>query len=348
MAGTPTRRAADADPPEPVVSSLPPAAPLPLSRFQQLHTLDVDQARHVVTEVFCPHRLTALDRARQFETRLHTVRTSHISLCYLDYGGRVHIAPHAQESFYLVLIPLAGRAQLNHGREEALYDSDGAAVPPVDRAYHIEVSAGSPHLVVRIARDSLEEHLRSMVARPVAQSIRFDLKMDMTAPAVRSWRKVVGLFLDEVDGDGLIPQHPLAMRELERLLLGQLLLAQPNNYSALLHEHPGGATYQAVRRAAELIEARAAEQLTVEDLARATALSVRALQQGFRRFRDTTPMSYLCEVRLQHAREDLLTADPAGTTVTEIALRWGFLHAGRFAARYRGRFGELPSATLHR
>jgi hypothetical protein len=93
------------------MSSPPSSGCLPLSRFEQLHTLDVGQAQHAVTEAFCPHRLTALDKARQFETRFHSVRTSDVSLSYLDYGGRVHIAPYEQESFYLVLVPLAGRAE---------------------------------------------------------------------------------------------------------------------------------------------------------------------------------------------------------------------------------------------
>lgn len=321
---------------------------LPLSRFEQLHTLDVDQARHAVAEAFCPHLLTPMDKGRGFETRFRAARTSNVRLCYLDYGGGVHISPSAQESFYLVLIPLAGRAELSHGRERAQYDANGAGVPPIDRPYHIDVSAGSPHLVVWIARAGLEEHLRTTLGHPVAAPVRFAPGMDMTAPAVRSWRRVVDLLLDELDGDGGIPQHPLAMRELERLLLGQLLRAQPSNYSDLLHGRPGNAAPPAIRRAAELIEAHAAEQFTVEDLARATSLSVRTLQQGFRRYRDTTPMSYLWEVRLRHAREELLAADPTRTTVTDVALRWGFLHAGRFAARYRARYGESPSATLRR
>jgi transcriptional regulator GlxA family with amidase domain len=85
---------------------------------------------------------------------------------------------------------------------------------------------------------------------------------------------------------------------------------------------------------------------TVEDIAEATGLSVRTLQEGFRRFLDTTPMSHLREVRLRHVREELAAADPTSTTVTETATRWGFLHSGRFSAQYHQRFGELPSVTL--
>lgn len=322
--------------------------PLPLSRFQRLHTRDVAEARHTVAEAFCPHRLEVPAGAGDFETRFHAVRAGQVSLCFLDYGGRVEIFPEPQESFYLVLAPLAGRAGLTHDRSDALYDNSGAAVPPVDRAYRIEVGARSPHLVLRIPRTVLEDRLQAMMARPVAEPVRFDLHMDRTSPGVRSWWRVVSLLLDEAENEGVILRNPLALREVERLLLGQLLLGQPNNYSALLRGQGVRVAPRAIRRATQVIEERAAYPFTVEDLAHETALSVRALQQGFRTYLGTTPTAYLRDVRLRRAREDLLTAAPADETVAAIAARWGFLHVSRFAAHYRDRYGELPSVTLHR
>ncbi|MFC9283954.1 helix-turn-helix domain-containing protein [Streptomyces collinus] len=51
-------------------------------------------------------------------------------------------------------------------------------------------------------------------------------------------------------------------------------------------------------------------------------------------------------VRLAHAHHDLVAADPDdGTTVTGIAARWGFHHAGRFAAEYRETYGRAPHRT---
>ncbi|WP_431934031.1 helix-turn-helix domain-containing protein [Nonomuraea jabiensis] len=34
------------------------------------------------------------------------------------------------------------------------------------------------------------------------------------------------------------------------------------------------------------------------------------------------------------------------TTVTEVALRWGFTHLSRFASFYRETYGHAPSVTL--
>ncbi|WP_094783336.1 helix-turn-helix domain-containing protein [Paraburkholderia ribeironis] len=38
----------------------------------------------------------------------------------------------------------------------------------------------------------------------------------------------------------------------------------------------------------------------------------------------------------------------ANTSVTDVALRLGFAHVGRFSADYRAAFGEPPAATLRR
>jgi AraC-like DNA-binding protein len=57
-------------------------------------------------------------------------------------------------------------------------------------------------------------------------------------------------------------------------------------------------------------------------------------------------MTYLRQVRMTRAHEDLLAADPDETTATAIARRWAFGHYGRFAADYQRRFGREPSETL--
>ncbi|MFJ9644092.1 helix-turn-helix domain-containing protein [Streptomyces sp. NPDC101206] len=73
-----------------------------------------------------------------------------------------------------------------------------------------------------------------------------------------------------------------------------------------------------------------------------------ALQYAFARHAATTPLAYLRRVRLAPVHAELTAAAPAdgGVTVTEVAARWGFTHAGRFAAAYRNAYGASPSQTL--
>ncbi|WP_448334137.1 helix-turn-helix transcriptional regulator, partial [Streptomyces sp. DSM 41534] len=95
------------------------------------------------------------------------------------------------------------------------------------------------------------------------------------------------------------------------------------------------------------IEANADRDITLADIAEAVYVTPRALQYMFRRHLELSPMGYLRQVRLNHARRQLLNADPATTTVQAVAARWGFAHTGRFAAAYRRTFGENPSDTLN-
>ena len=53
-------------------------------------------------------------------------------------------------------------------------------------------------------------------------------------------------------------------------------------------------------------------------------------------------------IKLGRVRAELLRSDPSKVRVTDVAMRWGFVHPSRFAEQYREQFDELPSVTLHR
>ena len=60
-----------------------------------------------------------------------------------------------------------------------------------------------------------------------------------------------------------------------------------------------------------------------------------------------SPKAVLRDLRFDRARRDLLRA-PSTATVTDIALRYGFAHLGRFSLACEKRYGEKPSEALHR
>lgn len=83
-------------------------------------------------------------------------------------------------------------------------------------------------------------------------------------------------------------------------------------------------------------------------MAQAARVGVRSLREGFRTHMGTTPLAYLRSVRLDLARRDLLAVAEGhvSQTVTDVALRWGFMHLGRFTGHYRKAYGETPSQTV--
>lgn len=102
-----------------------------------------------------------------------------------------------------------------------------------------------------------------------------------------------------------------------------------------------------LRRALSFIDANPDVSLTVVDIARATQVTPRALQLAFRRHLQVTPMEYVRRVRMDCAHHDLSVASPGdGTTVTDVAYRWGFSNPGRFAQQHRDEYGVTPSELL--
>ena len=102
-----------------------------------------------------------------------------------------------------------------------------------------------------------------------------------------------------------------------------------------------------LRRAVAFIHANVQSDIGLSDIAAAVGVTPRSVQYMFRRHLGTTPLEYLRRLRLDLAHRDLQAADPAVDTVTAIAGRWGFTHAGRFSIAHKQAFGIKPSRTLH-
>ncbi|MDN5001492.1 helix-turn-helix transcriptional regulator [Bradyrhizobium sp. GCM10027634] len=93
---------------------------------------------------------------------------------------------------------------------------------------------------------------------------------------------------------------------------------------------------------------RPEDMLSLSDLCTEVGVAQRTLNLACEEFLGQSAMRYARGRRLDHIRQCLLMSDPAATTVTEIAMRYGFWELGRFAQAYRVRFGEAPSKTLRR
>ena len=84
--------------------------------------------------------------------------------------------------------------------------------------------------------------------------------------------------------------------------------------------------------------------LTIADIALEVGVSVRALQAGFREWRQTTPCraaAIPCKVRAR-------LRNPTKRPVTGRGAAVGFAHLGRFSASYKAIFDETPGSTLRR
>ena len=316
-----------------------------LERFLVLRTSDVDEFRANIARFLTPHRLAPSGALGDFRTDLSMVDLGPISLVYgRNDGAELSVELTDELDYYDVNLALAGHNMLVTGDERTRVDQrTGAVISPRMRA-RMELSDGYAQLHVRIERPALERHLEELLGMPLAGPIRFAPTMDLTRPAAASWSQAVRLLVNDLDDpDGLAAGG--ADGPWNRFLLTGLLLAQPHNYSAQLQDRQAVRRPVPLKRVLDRIDADPAGDHSVESLALVAGITPRSLQRHFKQYVGASPLAYVQGVRLARVHDDLRQAPP-GTTVAEVALRWGFTHLSRFAGAYQRRYGVAPSATL--
>ena len=327
-----------------------PPAPLPLLRDHPVLTSrDIDDAREQVGRVFCPHGLQQLHSRQHLDCRLHHIPLGALSLNYLRYGADVAIHPGALENFYLVQIPLSGQAQIEYGQQHTLSDAGTAVILSPHRPVRMRWQGDCAQVLLHIPRTLMEQYA-AQVFGDQPSALDYQLALAQHNAASASWCQMLLDLVRNIDQHGSAwLQQPGAANAMQDWLLRSLLNVQPHNLST---DSPSPSTNSAlprhVQRAQEFIHAQAEQTITIADIAQAACVSVRALEEGFRRHLGSTPSVYLRQLRLDQVHQCLSQGATPVHSVLEVAHQYGFFHLGRFSAYYKQRFGQTPSATLAR
>ena len=232
-----------------------------------------------------------------------------------------------------------GRAERWHGDGGAyLADQPGRGRTSMFRGGVHEQAVIDPALPGQVAATG-----PGRTERPV----RFTGYEAISAAAARTWRHTYAYARDIVADLPDTAAHELLVANVARLLVATALATFPNNAltdPTIQDRHDGHMA--TLHRAVAFIDDNAHRDISIAEIAEAAHVTIRAVQHAFQRHMGTTPTAYLRRVRLDHAHQELVAADPAQQTVTAIAYRWGFPSPSRFAVYYRDVYGVLPGHTL--
>jgi AraC-like DNA-binding protein len=311
-------------------------------------TSDLDQARAVLGRHFYSNFVDVLSPATGWQARFDVMPTGAVTFGDLRFGADVRI-DFGELGAYHVDVPLTGQLAWHQGTvQPSVADRTSAAVfQPVGDTVLDRWQADCRLIAVKVERIALENTLAAMLDRPVTSPVRLEPRLDISSGLGSSWLRLVRMIMMDSAQQASLMDHPQIGRRLQESLVTGLLLATNHQYRTQLDSpRQFTAAPRAVRRAAEAMRAEPGRPFTVTGLAEMAGVSRRSLQQGFQRYVGMSPMTYLREVRLGCAHDDLRYGDPADVSVTAVAYRYGFLHMGRFSAMYRHRYGERPSQTL--
>ncbi|GLP65219.1 hypothetical protein TUSST3_18390 [Streptomyces sp. TUS-ST3] len=233
------------------------------------------------------------------------------------------------------------------GVSDSFGPGDVVSFAPPELSYAGRVHAARYNITM--LDPSLLDQVAATAGTRRPEPVRLTGHRPISAAAGDRLRTTIRYLQDHVLADAAVADHPLVASTAAQHLAAAVLATFPNTAST----DPTGPDRQdahptALRRALAFIDDHADRPLTVAQIAEAAHISVRALQYAFRRHLDSTPLAYVRRVRLAHAHDELAAADPEdGSTVTDIAARWGLYHPGRFATLYRDSYERAPSRTLH-
>ena len=314
----------------------------PLDSFPVIRTRDPEELRSNLARFYVQPKLELLGRNRKLHTVLNHHQPRDIRLTYASFDTEVRLQ-YPQTDFISQIFPIKGKAEVRIGGQSIVIDQECSAVVSAGTLLDLTSSAEYERLVLSVESTALTKKLSAMLGRTCQRPLNFHPAPDSSQPAARMLYGNFMFLVRESDND--LP--PLLLAELEQLVMVSMLHADRHNYSELLTREPIAVAPWQVRRAEEFIEANWNRPLDIEAIAAATGVSVRSLFRSFRQSRGQSPMEFVKQARLHHARRFLQRLDVA-TTVTDVAFACGFGDLGRFSKDYCKRFHERPSDTLRR
>lgn len=258
------------------------------------------------------------------------------------------IIGRGQPHLYGFVVMLAGAMEMVGGPNgTALAHGAKSMVLQGLAGTRVTTSDDSARFVLWVDAARLERVLAAELDASPGRPLAFAPGVDWNAGPARTVLRLIETLVDELrDPDGLATD-PVALETFTALLLQAILHRLEHNYTARLDGPHAAAAPRHLRRAEAFMHAAAERPVVLADVAAAAGCSLGSLHAAFRRFRDTTPLTALHDIRLQRAREALLAAG-SNEPVRAIARRFGFTNPSRFIAAYGRRFGEHPRDTRRR
>lgn len=243
-----------------------------------------------------------------------------------------------------LVVPLQGEHSVSQINGKSILMAPGvsaAFAPPGER-----IGRGGYRSVLMADLDLMR--LQSTWSTMLGEGSQSQRMIDVSSPqqlSLRELGKTIPHLCGIVDQLCSTPQSLVELGIDEHFYRLAVMLLQRDQPSECEGAPSAFASRKRLDLACQFAIANLTKTITLTELERAANLSSRALQYGFLRHFDCTPMQWVRNQRYSKVQQLLLSAEP-DTTVKSAAMAFGFFSASKLAAGYLQRFGELPSATL--
>lgn len=298
---------------------------------------DWERVSRDVAEAYFPHKLTVLGGQVESRLTLQTLDLGPVLIGHVGWGADVQVEC-AYPGAYEVNMPLTGHL-VSRGRHGSLTSVAGqATVFRADTPSLISHwDATCTVLGVKFDSGWLDREAERVLGTGLGRAAAvLPEQLDLQSGAAHGWRQLAGSLAMHFREPTLFIEQPAVQQQLAGAMAAGFLLASYPDLGRGPVARP-----RAVTRVLDAIRDDPARAWTVGEMAVLAGTSVRRMQEGFRMWMGCSPTEHLVDVRLQRARADLGGDEPL--SIGDVAARWGFSSASRFAAAHRRRYGVSPS-----
>lgn len=259
----------------------------------------------------------------EVDARAFRCKTDSLALYSMRYGDEVTITPDVYKDFFLVHLCLKAGIEVETDGIVTDVPEGSVFLSAPRRSIRLRWQEGCEQLILRVpyAAAGLEGRRMQRSAALLPRAL---------SPLLVSQLNTLMALSRQGPGDADWAAH--AQTGLARFV-AQHLLPGPG-------EAAGMAGADARDRLIGFIGAHMARPVQLLDLARAAGLGRSQLNELTQSAFGCTPMVLLRRMRLQAAHRDL--EENPGQNLTQLALRYGFDHQGRFSQYFRDQFGTPP------
>jgi len=290
--------------------------------------------------IFWRVHTTQLESGGYSGSNIQGIHTALMQLLLSVRSNSTKIEGLVPERTLVLALPISVESNVqNRGRRLA-----ENAIIAYDHTEGLEFSFKGPLKIITVAVSvgEIERRARNLWGEAFEDRTSLGAIWLPDASARISAARKINAILFETMRDAFAIVSPRRCRELENAVLDTLLS------SVLDRSRPEGTRVRQkiARKAEEYLRTCCHDPISLSDLCAAVGATRRTLHLGFVELYGVPPMHYLRAIRLQGAREDLINARGCDLRVTDVAVKWGFEHFGRFALAYRDFFGAPPSADV--
>jgi AraC-like DNA-binding protein len=289
-----------------------------------------------------PGLVIAPMRGGPFQAQCDLVRTPRVGLFAIALG-ETRVLHTTTLDYYSVTLPVGGAFEVVDDRREERFGPGRAhalaSAAPLDLRSHSDTRM----LVANLDVSLVAPHLRSWdpVHPGPGETPGTTLRTD--AGTAARLAALTGAMWTELRAGAAASSSPLALAEMEDRLAGLLVEAWLGNETPAERSDPLW-----LQRAEAYLASQLTQPVSLADVAQTAGTSIRSLSRSFLEKHGVGPMRFLRLRRLDAVHRELLGLEPETGSVTDVALRYGFAHLGRFAGEFRRHCGEYPSETLAR